>query len=147
MFVDKLTTLKDLLIADAGDPNGMQFDIQYVATWAGDDDGPTAFFDTTIPSRSCGTKGCAIGLASMSGAFPELAMHEFAGSYVWYNGEQIPYLDAAIQLFGISFRTACWLFSPGSYGGTVSGGRGELLVAARIDEVINKGDVDGEFHR
>lgn len=144
MHTENLELLAVLLVKNAHDPVGMMFDLGAVNTRP---DGVRLDSDDWFrwkPQRSCGTKGCAIGLVAVSPEFPDLLPS--SGLTVKYRGEELVYFDAASKLFGISRRTSHWLFTPDRYPLTPhKGKKAELEVARRIREVIALGDHLGEF--
>ena len=131
----RLLKLADMLEADAKNKKGMKFDIGTV--------GHTCD-ETTKPSLSCGTTACAMGLAAISGKFKRAGLsyifqEDVVGSRIntTMYGTEVSYIDAAIQLFDLSFLEAGLLFSPGYYSDDKSeGAKGEREVAKRIRRLV-----------
>jgi hypothetical protein len=131
----RLLKLADLLLADARRKNGIKFNL---GVW-----GEVKNPDDVL---SCGTEGCAFGLAAMSGAFKRAGLGFELGPQVGatrdvkilWKGELIPALNAAENVFGLTREEAKELFG-GSDGGAGSGGRGaasERAVAKRIRKLV-----------
>lgn len=134
MNVDKLTVLRDLLRIDADDETGISFDMSVVVRLKS---GPGLSDVDWTPSRSCGTAGCAIGLAAVSEEFPEL--QPASGLDVWLNDELMPWNLAAERLFDVDRYVVHRLFDPMSYGNSPRGREAELEVASRIDRLLQGG--------
>ena len=66
MKKQRLLKLAALLEEDAGNPKGMKFDLGYWAAPANLGDSDLSKKDFSV---DCGTVGCAVGLACLSGAF------------------------------------------------------------------------------
>jgi len=129
----RLLKLADMLEADAKNKKGMKFDIGTVGYTCD---------ETTKPTLSCGTTACAMGLAAISGKFKRAGLsYSFQGDHMSISttmyGTVVSYIDAAIQLFDISFLEAGLLFSPGHYPDDKSeGAKGEREVAKRIRRLV-----------
>lgn len=128
----RLRKLASMLIADANNKRGLKFDLGMVGRipiMGGKKE------DVTI---DCGTTGCAMGLAAMSGEFEEcgLSFVVRADSF-WVdttiNGQTEEYDTAAQKVFGISNRAANYLFTPCNYPDDKRrGAEAEIFVANRI---------------
>jgi hypothetical protein len=133
MRVDRLQTLMDLLKEDASDPNGIQFNIKI---WANNPD--------ETPRRDCGTQACALGLAAVSGRFPDLRLKKDYPSYQFmpiYNNQNG--LKAAMELFDLKINEAEFIFSSWGYRERFSwGSAAEHEVIQRIQDLINNGLVN-----
>jgi hypothetical protein len=177
---ERLVMMRDLLRADAANPVGAKFDLGVWAS-EGTRGEPNhgAFTPETLgmervaatgypeidrdhfkmkpfdvdklPAMSCGTVGCALGLAMVSRQFEQFGMggtyyHKADGNIVLIptcNGEDG--FEAGEALFGIDNETSRYLFDPDCYASTPQRAEGELFVADRIDALIN-GHVDEEWH-
>lgn len=175
MHKDRLLMLATLLREDAANDKGVQFDM---GTWASPSDNICAGYDSRelglepqacqmagsshhviaddkLPEVSCGTTGCALGLAMLSKRFEQFGLH---GTYYighispakvgvqlvpMCNGEDG--FEAGAQLFDISNEDSRYLFDPDCYIGTPRAKEGELLVAERIEAFAN-GSVDTYYH-
>lgn len=129
-----LLKLADLLQEDAKNPTGIKFDLSH---W-GEGDGANPV--------SCGTVGCAMGLAVASNTFTANGLRGYrAGDSLKPRWASDPYgmhgFDAIQKLFSISNRAAFWLFSNhiwngrdyiNAYRGSTIGAEGEMKVARRI---------------
>jgi hypothetical protein len=132
----RLLKLADMLEADAKNKKGIKFDIGTVGYTCD---------ETTKPTLSCGTTACAMGLAAISGKFKRAGLSysfqennpEGVHISTTMYGTEVSYIDAAIQLFDISFLEAGLLFSPGHYPDDKSeGAKGEREVAKRIRRLV-----------
>lgn len=143
----RLLKLRDLLLADAANAKGVQFDL---AHWAAPSDAKDHMFKEEpkkpIPV-SCGTSACALGLAVISGAFKRAGL--FANFEKRFDGivmepaikddrgRVLDSFDAACLLFGISQRQAFYLFAPDRYPKDKrKGAVGERYVAKRIEKLL-----------
>lgn len=131
----RLLKLAALLEADAKNKKGMQFDIGTVGRQSYDAD------DKFKPGLNCGTTACAMGLASISGAFKRNAglSYVIKGDEIWntINGRHVNYDLAAMRVFGINQYQASHLFNPFEYSSLErKGSRGELEVARRIRKLV-----------
>lgn len=118
----RLLFLADALERNARNPKGMKFDL---LTWLDNPNG--------APDISCGTAGCAVGLAMM---LPEFQAQGFGKAVnavsMWIPAfDVLRNFDAVQKFFGIDMVTAGWLFSSHTYT-VVRGAKAELAVAARI---------------
>lgn len=126
----RLLKLADLLEADAKNEKGIKFDL---STWGRADEG--------VPTISCGTTACAIGLAVVSGAFKRAGlsnMYEDGSDRICPQFEGTWGFEAAGKLFGIPTRHAEFLFSEDYYPRSrpATGAAGERLVANRIRDFV-----------
>ena len=115
-----LTKLAKLLRENADNPHGMMFDLDCVLTHR----------NSNKFAMDCGTVGCAIGLAAVSGQFKGLT-HNQVGTphYKSYDG-----MRAGRMYFGLDLGQANRLFYSGAYRNlpTVRGADAERAVAKRI---------------
>lgn len=141
MHADRLLKLAALLEADAVNPHGIKFDLGLWGSSKEDiDDG---VFPPPV-SISCGTKACAMGLATLSGAFAQFGLHNGAvcehtilPAIVNVGGWTSTGFNAAARLFDINYDEANDLFNETHYpGDQVVGHDGELMVASRIREFV-----------
>lgn len=138
----RLLKLADLLEADAANKKGIKFDLDCVgqaSDWDCDFDPSKG--DVYTPGVDCGTAGCAMGLAAISGAFkgPGLSYEVYGQAIeITLDGEMMPYDRAAQDFFDISLAEANFLFSPSHYpiGAIITGARGERRVAKRIRDFV-----------
>ncbi len=126
----RLLKLADLLEADAKNKKGIKFDLGEWGT-VSDPEKPL----------SCGTIGCAMGLAAVSGAFKRAGLSYKLDSF---NHVDIEFFSAtqnttggfssAAYLFDIKFDEALELFDPDHYPprSKIDGAAGERMVAKRI---------------
>ena len=144
---DRLTRMRDLLVADAANPKGIKFEL---ATWVRrsrpiNDKYTFLFNKGEKPAVGCGTAGCAMGLAMLSGEFEADGLRI---KYVHMPGNENAFLieplfgdkgnyHAAAALFEISYSEALWLFGPSQYSVT-KGAEAELEVARRIDVLLDR---------
>ena len=137
----RLLRLAAKLREDAENPEGMKFDINH---WGSTRDKEHGL------ALSCGTTGCAMGLAAISGIFKRagLGIDGLTApgeplTFIWrftMNGEPREGWEAAAQLFGIELKQAQYLFYAGHYPSAKRKGRaGELAVAERIEVVLAGG--------
>lgn len=170
-FPERLLTLAVLLENDAKNPSGAKFDL---SGWVGIGGSfskplPLQQFDlehdedvfrkaqsmriipqSKLPGMTCGTKGCALGLAMLSGLFEQFGM--VASYYEIENGIMLVPMcngqdgfEAGSELFGISEGTSRYLFDPDCYVGTPREAAGELRVADRIRELV-AGSIEQNYH-
>jgi hypothetical protein len=100
-----LLKLATLLREDARNKKGVRFDYGDWGT-VRDVDNP----------MSCGTEACAFGLAALSGAFKRNGLSWDADrngtlAFRW-KGRRMDPVDAAVKLFGLNYKQACYLFMP-----------------------------------
>lgn len=142
MRTDLLIKLRDLLIHDAYNPEGIRFDM---GSWGKGYDEEWDFAQEKVEAN-CGTKGCAFGLAAMSGIFED----EGLGYYVKdsfltptysKNGRVTENHIAAIKLFEITPMQGLTLFDPAAYPSNRTGKLAELEVVRRINELLETSDV------
>lgn len=158
MHRENLETLHALLIADANNETGLSFNMNFwiadaksiseesSGNWRlntikkfGIPAGETITYSAPI---NCGTAACAMGLAALSGAFPNLTIENHVGiPTVIYRtlGVRFTDFEAACKLFGISTTYAEWLFGPSSYGLVSKGHEAELEVAKRLRILLDQG--------
>ena len=137
----RLLKLADLLEADAANKKGMKFDLNAVAEPSTD--------KSKMPAVDCGTTGCAMGLAAVSGAFRRAGLGfkihpDPSGPWeisLSMEGVSVDFDEAAMELFDIDSYSAEYLFDPHSYAGRVRGAKGERLVAKRIRDLVEKGSI------
>jgi len=135
---EMLSRLAALLEQNAKNKKGMRFDL---GVWA------SAHGDCEL-GLDCRTTGCAMGLAALSGEFPDLVIEEedcfFDNSHrgtmatIRYRGE-LEGIRAAAALFEISEVEAGWLFLEDDYllnDLPTKGAKGERVVADRIRKFI-----------
>ncbi len=152
MNKERLLKLADLLEADAANPEGVKFDLNF---WAADaqfsgknyeergvlKDQGMGFKEGEAIPVNCGTAACAVGLACISGAFAD----EGLTYKINHNGDLLPVFEdyedwgAAEIFFDLTDEQSSKLFSPGSYSNR-TGASAELEVAMRI-----RGLVDGTY--
>lgn len=128
MHKDRLIKLAELLEADADNEEGLSFNLN---TWVSS--GGEWFDEDWKPGLNCGTAGCALGLAALSGAFHEHGLRVIPRDNIVYLVGQ-PHLqgfDAGARLFGITSSMSHDLFSPTRYFHT-KGAEAERIVAQRI---------------
>lgn len=129
----RLLKLADLLEADAKNKKGMRFDLRHVGIV--DDPG--------VIEANCGTTGCAMGLAAVSGAFKRAGLsYRVVGTFIdtKLNGRAVDYAKAASRIFGISMKDANFLFCPFEYPqDKLTGAVGERFVAKRIRKLVADG--------
>jgi len=138
MNTERLTILRDALIADAKNVKGVKFDLSSWLKTTGKD----------APSLSCGTYACAVGLACL---LPELqeqglgievdtcasACHSNVTLFTpTFNGEHG--FEAAEAFFDIEPRVAEILFDETTYDvACTTGAGGETNVAERITDLLS----------
>lgn len=146
----RLLKLADLLDADADNKKGLKFDLRIAL----DPDDMNRYKSDFEPEVSCGTVGCAMGLAALSGAFKRAGLsYQFEQvaaaegrvrnilNLTWGGYSEL-YIHAAAWLFDISEDEAHFLFSPGYYADRrgfdteIKGARGERRVARRIRKLV-----------
>jgi hypothetical protein len=137
----RLLKLADLLEADANNPNGIKFDL---ALWGKLETEPKKI-PKTIPVN-CGTIGCAVGLACISGKFKsegltyvtgniggDLGMNNFAPVFGNETGQ-----GAVEAFFGLQYLDFNFLFVSEQYSARKRRGKtGELAVAKRIRDFVD----------
>lgn len=147
MNIENLKTLHDLLVADANNRRGMKFDLNILSDYDGTRSWWELFtFQSSSVKLNCNTTGCAMGLAAMSKAFPELTylVDETNQFRVVYQGYRSTYIHAGAKLFDIDPATAAVLFTPDAYPAKLrEGAAAELECARRVKELID----DGRFNR
>lgn len=159
MNVERLKALSNLLRADAANPKGAKFDL---AAWSGYDDGHgnnnhNYVLDrkgkpTKTPTMSCDTFVCALGLAALDPEFNKAGLNftvmpRQRGDTAWmvpeFNGSTG--MEAGALFFEISVNDSQYLFDPSCYDHAIEEAEGELIVAERVDNLIN-GIVDNVQH-
>lgn len=139
---DRLLKLADLLEADAANDQGMRFDLTYIGRkWDDEVEYYRDFAQTDQPTINCGTVGCAVGLACMSGEFADegLDFKIVAGEVTPVFGECQGWNDAETKFFGLNRLQSDYLFYPASYPThQQKGAEGERAVAARIRKFLTK---------
>jgi hypothetical protein len=133
---EALLKLADMLEADAANPKGMKFNLRKVIMVRTPLD--------TEPSISCGTVGCAMGLAALSGEFPGLGFTTNHGNEYTtkWKGLRCSYSEAAELAFDIGYYTAQCLFGPQYYPEyLMTGADAELEVARRIRFLVEHGSI------
>lgn len=139
----RLLKLADLLEADAANPQGMRFDIGWWGTRT--DAGPYDIL-TAIPV-DCGTVGCAIGLACISGVFKEEGF-DFNPTAKRRDGNNIiptyghlRNFDAVNAFFEMSDDLSKRLFYHSYYPEDLRrGAEAERAVAARIRQAVTSNE-------
>ena len=164
MKSDLLLKLADMLEADAVKKDGIKFNMNCVVEFPeleNDEEELARLYPVGQPTiaMSCGTSACAMGLAMLSGEFPELSYwvsHDFRADgslervqvYPTINGTRMHYDAAAVDLFEIDHHQSHFLFSPAYYGDEqpTTGAEGERFVAQRIrDFVASNGETAKEM--
>lgn len=139
----RLLKLADMLEADAKNTKGLKFDLEQVGI-------SSAFleadFDKTLglpdfkPEVSCGTTGCAMGLAAISGEFKKAGLSFMVDDKsvdTTINGHRVDYISAAKSVFGLKYIESQFLFSPDWYPyNKHKGAIGERFVAKRIRSLV-----------
>ena len=134
----RLLKLADLLEENARNKKGMQFDINFVGKASSFEAGYTV-------GVNCGTTGCAMGLAAISGAFKRAGLSyridDGWNSARWidtkWKGRILDFDHAAMRLFGIDNAMATFLFTPSYYPyGKRRGAAAERFVAKRIRKLV-----------
>lgn len=129
----RLLKLADLLEADAKNKNGIKFDL---GTW-----GASSEINEPVGVR-CGTTACAMGLATISGAFKRAGLVNRYGQFSWaimpsMVGSGAEGLEAATELFDIDYDAANFLFIDDSYPrNKTEGAAAERFVAKRIRDFV-----------
>jgi hypothetical protein len=141
----RLLKLADLLNADASNRKGLKFDLDYVGTSAQSIEDTVAVPKDYKPGLDCGTAGCALGLAALSGAFKR-PTQDCAGLYFKASDSGIEltvngvpgfwFEEAGAQAFDIMRAESKFLFSPEYYDGPQKGAKGERRVAKRIRDFV-----------
>lgn len=105
-----------------------------------------------MPTMSCNTFVCALGLASLDPefnkqglAFHVVPMHHSATAWMIPRFQGTTGMEAGAAFFGISLEDSQYFFDPDSYSDTPTHAEGELFVAQRIDDFIN-GHIDMDHH-
>lgn len=149
----RLLKLAALLRADAANKKGLQFNMSH---WAA----PTGRFNSVfyeepkkLPEVSCGTSGCALGLAVLSGAFKRAGLtalyHDNNRNGIIMEpaiadpeyGTRTGF-DAAMTLFGITPTQSWYLFGPTYYPKEYrTAAKGERYVAKRIERFVELGAI------
>ena len=87
---------------------------------------------------SCGSTGCAMGWAPSMRCFKREGwkLSRWDGEYdlVRSNGEHLFYIDAAMEMFGLSEDESHYLFTPGDF----AGNEGRLDVTATPKQVAKR---------
>lgn len=126
---ERLLFLADALEADAANENGMRFDL---GCWLMAQE---HFTDEELPPRSCGTIGCAMGLACLLPEFQALGLKVRPSGAPWYRDKSE--FDAAASFFDIPRGDATFLFSGDRYEDLPTReAAGELAVANRIRQYV-----------
>jgi hypothetical protein len=132
----RLLKLDALLQADAKNKKGIRFDINS----PGYKVNGKAFNPKEVVPLDCGTSACAMGLASISGAFKKQGLgYKVDGDHIWstFNSKLIDYDLAAMKLFGITKEQAHYLFAPWTYPfEKQKGAAAEREVVRRIKRVV-----------
>lgn len=139
----RLTKLANMLLADAKNKNDMKFDLHEVGVSVGGEG-----FEEGVDLINCGTAGCAMGLAAMSGQFKRAGLSyqivkNFHGNPLLigttWKGFPLRYDYAACNLFGITKEVSDYLFDPYFYPKAKrKGAVGERFVAARIKSIVRR---------
>lgn len=142
----RLLKLADLLEKDAANKKGLKFDLSVVGAPAGWEElyhaGEYAAPPNYTPGLSCGTVGCAMGLASISGVFKRSGLtyqiEAICGQITnVVDGVPLSYTSAAQEFFGLFYEEANYLFNPESYPDSkTKGARAEREVAKRIRKLV-----------
>lgn len=129
----RLLKLADLLEADANNKKGMKFDLGTVGAPV------SGMTNESEVGLNCGTVGCAIGLACISGAFKRAGLGYQLGTHeIWptFKG-QMGFDLASTRVFDLTVEQSDWLFMPEGYDFKAPrGARGERLVAKRIRDFV-----------
>jgi hypothetical protein len=132
----RLLKLASLLQTDAKNKKGIRFDINIVACNVNGKN----FNPKEIVPLDCGTSACAMGLASISGAFKKqgLSYRVQDGSLRnTFNGWVVDFDKAAMKLFGVTIEQAHYLFNPNAYPfKNRVGAAAEREVVRRIKRVV-----------
>lgn len=125
----RLLRLAALLEKDAASRCGVKFNM---GTW-----GYAA--RNSLPSLSCGTEACAIGVAVLSGEFNGLTYGTILGTQITPLYRKWERYEAVEKYFDLSFDHARYLFSPSCYlPEQTRGGRAERYVAQRIRDFVKE---------
>jgi hypothetical protein len=136
----RLLKLAAMLMADAKNKKGIQFDIGTVGRSTGE-----PFKVKQVVPLDCGTSACAMGLAALSGEFKKAGLsykiqNDFLSqNQIWtrWNGRTVDYDKAAMKLFGVTKEQADYLFSPWTYPlNKRTGAVGEYEVIRRIKCIV-----------
>lgn len=177
MNVERLKHLVDLLRADAANPLGAKFDLR---TWVGYDvegenignypvkpelvnENGTVKRDKVallpadqvleiVPTMSCDTYVCALGLAALDPEFNRAGL-SFEVMPLTYSakGWMIPQFNGAkgmaagAAFFDITQADSLYFFDPENYNGAPTHAEGERFVADRIEAFI-AGTIDHDHH-
>jgi hypothetical protein len=137
----RLLKLADMLEEDAKNKKGLKFNIAVVGVpmkgmqQLEDDEVPKDY----QPKLDCGTSGCAMGLAAISGRFKRAGLsYELVDAMIetTMNGRVVDYDIAAQELFNITGMESHYLFSPFEYPFGTVGAKGERYVAKRIRQFV-----------
>jgi hypothetical protein len=137
MNEQRLLKLANLLEENANNPKGMRFDLTRWVYSAGKE-----------PAVDCGTTGCAMGLAAISGIFKEDGINlyiEGTGVALYKHGYIYHGFAAAAALFDIEVFAAIKLFSQDQYK-VFRGSEAELAVAARIRAFVTTDIIQSGIH-
>lgn len=142
----RLLKLADLLLENAKNEEGVKFDIGMVCelNW----EQPACFNPKAPVELNCNTTACAMGLASISGAFKRSAKlsYKIEGLQIWntIHGRIVNFEIAAMRVFGVTKKEALWLFGPVSYPSDLKrGAKGEREVARRIKRIVAGKGIEG----
>jgi hypothetical protein len=134
---NRLLKLADMLEEDAKNRKGIKFDLDVVAKKSDGDE----FLPEEVPTVSCGTTACAVGLACVSGAFKRSGL-----TYRIDGFGLMPFLDksetisgwkAVDVFFDLTERESSFLFIPEYYPfDKRTGAKGERYVAKRIRNFV-----------
>jgi hypothetical protein len=132
----RLLKLAVLLKADAKNKKGIRFDIDNVGRKVNGKD----FNPKEVVPLDCSTSACAMGLASISGAFKKQGLgYKVDGYNIWntFNGKLVDFDLAAMRLFGVTREQAYYLFAPFTYPFEKrEGAAAEREVVRRIKRVV-----------
>lgn len=135
---NRLLKLADLLEEDAKNKKGIKFDLDVIAVNSQGHD----FRFGEVPTVSCGTTACAVGLACVSGAFKRSGLSYEIKDYGFEmvlnkeSGEMLGW-PAIEDFFDLFSRESSFLFTPGSYPyDKRTGAKGERFVAKRIRDFV-----------
>lgn len=132
MNVSALLKLAAILRKDASRKRAIKFDM---CTWGRASDERDNGHARWKPALSCGTTGCALGVAALSGQFPGLT-YQKSWMGLRISHEELQGYEAAQSYFGITEPTAQFLFSHGAYPPNLrKGAEAELEVARRLEMV------------
>lgn len=144
----RLLKLADLLEADASEKKGIKFDMGTIA------ERKAKSAEDRAIKLDCGTTGCAMGLAGISGAFKHAGLGYRIGEQLdpdggmdivlTVGGSRTDYHSAAIMIFGLTQGQARFLFAPESYPSKfIRGAKAERYVAKRIRDLV-AGEITSE---